>query len=191
MIGTILPAWSSHPLLEIIGGEDDPPPPPSVQAKSLVLQSPAGSGQKGFNAASSSAAETPLRHKSRRSVLPQIQDPSGTAQPPEGHRRQQERRHQELYCRDAADRCDTAHGAQHLSLCWFPIDGYTTRYEATPSRTTPGTAGRRRLAGLQWGGLRQFKVPDTEKMSAVFGMNVIAYKLIRLGNPLRPAITAS
>ena len=39
----------------------------------------------------------------------------------------------------------------------------------------------------QWGGLRQFKLRGTEKVAAVFGLHVIAYNLIRLGNLLRPA----
>jgi hypothetical protein len=39
----------------------------------------------------------------------------------------------------------------------------------------------------QWRGLSQFKLHSTEKVSAVFGLHVIAYKLIRLGNVLRPA----
>ena len=37
----------------------------------------------------------------------------------------------------------------------------------------------------QWGGLRQFKVRGSEKVSAVFGLHVIAYNLIRLGNLLK------
>ena len=43
----------------------------------------------------------------------------------------------------------------------------------------------------QWGGLRQFKVRGTEKVSAVFGLHVIAYNLIRLGNLLNPAMAAA
>ena len=43
----------------------------------------------------------------------------------------------------------------------------------------------------QWGGLRQFKLRGTEKVSAVFGLNVIAYNLIRLGNLLKPAMAAA
>ena len=39
----------------------------------------------------------------------------------------------------------------------------------------------------QWGGLRQFKLRGTEKVAAVFGLHVIAYNRIRLGNLLRPA----
>jgi hypothetical protein len=31
----------------------------------------------------------------------------------------------------------------------------------------------------QWGGLRQFKLRGTENVSAVFGLHVIAYNLIR------------
>jgi len=39
----------------------------------------------------------------------------------------------------------------------------------------------------QWGGLRQFKLRGTEKVSAVLRLQVITYNLIRLGNLLRPA----
>ena len=39
----------------------------------------------------------------------------------------------------------------------------------------------------QSGGLRQFKLRGTEKVAAVFGLHVIAYNLIHLGNLLRPA----
>jgi hypothetical protein len=38
----------------------------------------------------------------------------------------------------------------------------------------------------QWGGLRQFKLRGTGKVSAVFGLHVIAFNLIRLGNLLNP-----
>ena len=41
-----------------------------------------------------------------------------------------------------------------------------------------------------FGGLRQFKVRGQENVSAVFGLHVIAYNLIRLGNLLRPAMAA-
>ena len=43
----------------------------------------------------------------------------------------------------------------------------------------------------QWGGLRQFKLGGTEKGSAVFGLNVVASNLIRLGKLLKPAMTAA
>ncbi|MBD2549877.1 transposase, partial [Microcystis elabens FACHB-917] len=42
-----------------------------------------------------------------------------------------------------------------------------------------------------FGGLRQFKLRGTEKVSAVFGLHVIAYNLIRLGNLLRPTMAAA
>ena len=42
-----------------------------------------------------------------------------------------------------------------------------------------------------FGGLRQFKVRGTENVSAVFGLHVIAYNLIRLGNLLKPEMTAA
>ena len=83
-----------------------------------------------------------------------------------------------------------AHNTSHS--VGSPIDGYTTRYEGYAKSNNARHCIEKAFGWIkQWGGLRQFKVPDTEKMSAVFGMNVTAYKLIRLGNPLRPAMTAS
>jgi phosphoserine aminotransferase len=43
----------------------------------------------------------------------------------------------------------------------------------------------------QWGGLRQFKHRGTEKVSAVFGLQVVADNLIRLGSLLKPALGAA
>ena len=43
----------------------------------------------------------------------------------------------------------------------------------------------------QWGGLRQFKVRGTENVSAVFGLQMIAYNLIRLGNLLNGELEAA
>ena len=45
--------------------------------------------------------------------------------------------------------------------------------------------------GSRQGGLRQFKLRGTEKVSAVFGLHVIAYNLIRLGNLLNPTMAAA
>jgi hypothetical protein len=42
-----------------------------------------------------------------------------------------------------------------------------------------------------FGGLRQFKLRGTEKVGAVFGLHVIAYNLIRLGNILKPAMVVA
>jgi hypothetical protein len=39
-----------------------------------------------------------------------------------------------------------------------------------------------------FGGLLQFKLRGQEKGSAVFGLHVIAYNLIRLGNLLKPVM---
>jgi hypothetical protein len=41
------------------------------------------------------------------------------------------------------------------------------------------------------GGLRQFKLRGQENDNAVFGLHVIAYNLIRLGNLLKPAMEAA
>jgi len=37
----------------------------------------------------------------------------------------------------------------------------------------------------QWGGLRQYKLRGTEKVSSVFGLHMVAYNLIRLGYLLK------
>lgn len=42
-----------------------------------------------------------------------------------------------------------------------------------------------------FGGLRQFRLCGQESVSAVFGLHVIAYNLIRLGNLLNSVIEAS
>ena len=43
----------------------------------------------------------------------------------------------------------------------------------------------------QWGGLRQYKLRGTDKVSAVFSLHVIAYNLIRLGNLHKPAMATA
>ena len=42
----------------------------------------------------------------------------------------------------------------------------------------------------QFGVLRQFKLRGRDNVSAVFGLHVIAYNLIRLGNILKPVMDA-
>jgi hypothetical protein len=42
-----------------------------------------------------------------------------------------------------------------------------------------------------FGGLRLFKLCGQENVSAVFGLHVIAYNLVRLGNLLNPALEAA
>jgi hypothetical protein len=68
------------------------------------------------------------------------------------------------------------------------IDGRTTRHKGY-AQSINARRGIEKVFGWikQWGGLRQFKLRGTEKVSAVFGLHVIAYNLIRLGNLLRPA----
>ena len=67
------------------------------------------------------------------------------------------------------------------------IDGRTTRHKGY-AQSINARRGIEKVFGWikQWGGLRQFKLRGTEKVSAVFGLHVIAYNLIRLGNLLRP-----
>jgi IS5 family transposase len=72
------------------------------------------------------------------------------------------------------------------------IDGRTTRHEGY-AQSINARRGIEKVFGWikQWGGLRQFKVRGTEKVNAVFGLHVIAYNLIRLGNLLKPQLAAA
>jgi hypothetical protein len=71
------------------------------------------------------------------------------------------------------------------------IDGRTTRHEGY-AKSIHARSGIEKVFGWikQWGGLRQFKLRGTGKVSAVFGLHVIAYNLIRLGNLLNAAMAA-
>jgi transposase len=72
------------------------------------------------------------------------------------------------------------------------IDGRTTRHKGY-TQSINARRGIEKVFGWikQFSGLRQFKLRGTEKVGAVFGLHVIAYNLIRLGNLLKPAIAAS
>jgi transposase len=72
------------------------------------------------------------------------------------------------------------------------IDCRTTRHEGY-AQSINARRGIEKVFGWikQWGGLRQFMLRGTDKVSAVFGLHVIAYNLIRLGNLLRPAMAAA
>jgi len=72
------------------------------------------------------------------------------------------------------------------------IDGRTTRPEGY-AKSIDARRGIEKVFGWikQWGGLRQFKLRGTEKVSAVFGLHVIACNLIRLGNLLNTAMAAA
>jgi hypothetical protein len=87
----------------------------------------------------------------------------------------------------------TPHVAQNTSRSGgFAIDGRTTLHEGY-AKSINARRGIEKVFGWikQWGGLRQFKVRGTEKVSAVFGLHVVAYNLIRLGNLLKPAMAAA
>jgi IS5 family transposase len=87
----------------------------------------------------------------------------------------------------------TPHVAQNTARSGgSAIDGRTTRHEGY-AKSINARRGIEKVFGWikQWGGLRQVKVRGTEKVSAVFGLHVVAYNLIRLGNLLKPAIAAS
>jgi hypothetical protein len=72
------------------------------------------------------------------------------------------------------------------------VDGRTTCHEGY-AESINTSRGIEKVFGWikQWGGLRQFKLRGTEKVSAVFGLHVIAYNLDRLGNRLNPALAVA
>ncbi|CAK6688271.1 IS5 family transposase ISSysp5 [Synechococcus sp. CBW1107] len=95
----------------------------------------------------------------------------------------------------------TPHVAQNTSRPGgSAIDGRTTRHVGY-AKSIHARRGIEKVFGWikQWGGLRQFKLRGTEKVSAVYsfgeafgyGLNVIAYNLIRLGNLLKPTMAAA
>jgi transposase len=87
----------------------------------------------------------------------------------------------------------TPHVAQNTARTGgSAIDGRTTRHEGY-AKSINARRGIEKVFGWikQWGGLRQFKLRGTEKVGAVFGLHVIAYNLIRLGNLLKPAMAAA
>ncbi len=87
----------------------------------------------------------------------------------------------------------TPHVAQNTSRPGgSAIDGRTTRHQGY-AKSINARRGIEKVFGWikQWGGLRQFNLRGTEKVSAVFGLHVIAYNLIRLGNLLKPSMAAA
>jgi hypothetical protein len=68
----------------------------------------------------------------------------------------------------------------------------TTRHEGY-AKSINARRGIEKIFGWikEFGGLRQFKLRGQGKVSAVFGLHVIAYNLIRLGNILRPMEVAA
>jgi hypothetical protein len=87
----------------------------------------------------------------------------------------------------------TPHVAQNTArLGGSAIDGHTTRHKGY-AQSINARRGIEKVFGWikAFGGLRQFKVRGTENVSAVFGLHVIAYNLIRLGNLLKPAMAAA
>jgi len=84
----------------------------------------------------------------------------------------------------------TPHVAQNTARSGgSAIDGRTTRHEGY-DKSINARRGIEKVFGWikQWGGLRQFKLRGLGNVSAVFGLHVIAYNLIRLSNILKPAM---
>jgi hypothetical protein len=87
----------------------------------------------------------------------------------------------------------TPHVAQNTARSGgSAIDGRTMRHEGY-AKSINAHRGIEQVFGWikQWGGLRQFKLRGTEKVGAVFGLHVIAYNLIRLGNLLKPVMVTA
>jgi hypothetical protein len=72
------------------------------------------------------------------------------------------------------------------------IDSRTTRHEGY-AKSINARRGIEMVFGWikQLSGLRQVKVRGTENVSAVFGLHVIAYNLVRLGNLLNVDLEAA
>jgi IS5 family transposase len=87
----------------------------------------------------------------------------------------------------------TPHVAQNTARSGgSAIDGRTTRHEGY-AKSINARRGIEKVFGWikQFGGLRQFKLRGRDNVSAVFGLHVIAYNLIRLGNILKPAMVVA
>jgi hypothetical protein len=85
--------------------------------------------------------------------------------------------------------CVTPHVAQNSGR-WggSAIDGRTTRHEGY-AKYIHTRRGIEKIFGWikEFSGLRQFKLRGQGNVSAVFGLHVIAYNLIRLGSLLKPS----
>ncbi len=87
----------------------------------------------------------------------------------------------------------TPHVAQNTARSGgSAIDGRTTRHEGY-AKSINARRGIEKIFGWikQFGGLHQFKLRGRDNVSAVFGLHVIAYNLIRLGNILKPAMVVA
>ena len=87
----------------------------------------------------------------------------------------------------------TPHVAQNTARSGgSAIDSRTTRHMGY-AKSINARRGIEKVFGWikEFGGLRQFKLRGTEKVGAVFGLHVIAYNLIRLGNLLKPELEAA
>jgi IS5 family transposase len=87
----------------------------------------------------------------------------------------------------------TPHVAQNTARSGgSAIDARTTRHVGY-AKSINARRGIEKVFGWikAFGGLRQFKLRGQENVSAVFGLHVIAYNLIRLGNLLRPTMAGA
>jgi hypothetical protein len=89
--------------------------------------------------------------------------------------------------------CVTPHVAQNSGRSGgSAIDRRTTRHEGY-AKSINVRRGIEKVFGWikQFGGLRQFKQRGQGNVSAVFGLHVITYNLIRLSNILKPAMVVA
>jgi len=74
----------------------------------------------------------------------------------------------------------------------YAIDGRTTRHEGYANSINARRGIGKVFGWIKlWAGLRQFKLPGTEHVSAVFGVHVIPYNLIQMGNLLNATMEAA
>jgi hypothetical protein len=112
--------------------------------------------------------------------------------PPEDHRCRQELRQQGLCRRSAADRGDADVAQNTARSRGSAIECRTTRHEGYAKSINVRQCIEKVFGWIkQWGGLCQLKLRGCGNVSAVFGLHVIAYNLIRLGNLLRLAMAAA
>ena len=72
------------------------------------------------------------------------------------------------------------------------IDGRTTRHVGY-AKSINARRGMEKVFGWikAFGGLRQFKLRERDNVSAILGLHVIAYNLIRVDNMLKTAMATA
>ena len=181
----LLQAWASHASLARIDGEHDPPPPPSGPGEDFGAPKPGRKRAKSDFRGISSAAK-PHRFSVDPDALRCRKSKAHPALPSyRGHGLMDSRHALIVDCK-----LTQATGTSHPG--GSAIDGRSTRHKGY-AKSINARRGIEKVFGWikQWGGLSQFKLRGTKKVSAVFALYVIACNLIRLGNLLRPAMAVT